>query len=104
MFGRRRQEHVRADVSLLSSWLSTIMSARSGTGTPVPYDELPITVGTCQLIADALSAMPMHASDLDGNPVDEFYAVLERPNPEEDRGETVHKIAQSMYWTGNAYA
>ena len=79
------------------------MSARSGTGMPVPYDELPITQGTCQLICDALAAMPIYPVDLDDNPTDETFPVLERPNPDEDRGETIHKIGQSMFWTGNAY-
>src|SRR5688572_18303864 len=101
VFGRRRQQHVRADVSLISSWLTALMTARSGTGMPVPYDELPITVGTCQLIADALAAMPLHPVDLDGRRTSDTFAVLEQPNPEEDRGETIHKIAQAMYWTGN---
>lgn len=80
------------------------MSARAGTGAPVPYDELPITQGVASLIADSLAAMDMYAVDLAGNPTGERFPILEQPNPDEDRAETIHKIAQAMFWTGNGYA
>lgn len=101
---KRRQRHVRSDVSLISQFLGELMSARAGTGTPVPYDELPITQGACTLICDALSVMELYPVDLEGERVDEHYPVLIQPDPDEDRGETIHKIGQSMFWTGNAFA
>lgn len=106
MFDRFRRSHVRADVSLVAQVIGQLAAVRAGTGTPVPYDQLPITQGTASLIADALAAMPLR-------PVDERtgaeldiarYPVLEQPNPEEDRADTVHKIAQALFWTGNAQA
>lgn len=102
---RRRDRHYRADVSLISQWIGELMSARAGTGTPVPYDQLPITQGVASLIADALAAMDVYAVDPAGArmPAGSF-PVLEQPDPDESRAETVHKIAQSMFWTGNAYA
>jgi len=105
MFGRRRERHLRADISLVDQWIAAAMSARAGTGTPVPYDQLPITQGTAQLIADALAAMPIRPVDeYTGDPIDQRFAILERPNPDEDRADTVHKIVQALYWTGNAEA
>jgi len=104
VFSIRRDRHSRADVSLISSWLSEALSARAGTGTPVPYDELPITQGVASLIADSLAAMDLYPVDLNGNPTGETFPILEQPNPDEDRAETIHKIAQSMFWTGNGYA
>lgn len=104
MFGRSRRQY-RADVSLVSSWLGALMEARSGNGVPVPYDQLPITQGAGSLIADALSVMPLYAINArTGVAIAEPFPVLEQPNPEEARGDTVVKIAQSLYWTGNAGA
>jgi phage portal protein BeeE len=100
---RRREEHFRAEVSLVAQYLQELMSARAGTGSPVPYDELPITQGACMLICDSLSVMELYPVDLEGDRVDELYPVLIQPNPDEDRGETIHKLGQSMFWTGNAF-
>lgn len=101
----RRQRKFRADVSLVSQVLGELLSARSGTGTPVPYDELPITQGAVMLIADAIASMDLVAVDAprNGAPVAGEFAVLRQPNPEEDRADTLHKIVQSLFWSGNAY-
>lgn len=100
---RRRQRHLRADVSLVTEVLGALMSARAGTGAAVPYDQLPITQGTASLIADALAAMPIYPVDeRTGAELSQRFVVLEQPNPDEDRADTVHKLAQSMFWTGNA--
>lgn len=79
------------------------MLIRSGTGTPVPYDELPITQGVTTLIADAVADMDLYAVDRDGRYTGVQYPVLETPNPDEDRADTLHKIVQSLMWKGNAY-
>lgn len=106
MFGRRRRErHARADISLIDQWVTAAYAARAGTGTPVPYDQLPITQGLASLIADALAAMPLYPVDqYTGERLDVRFAILEQPNPDEHRADTVHKIAQALFWTGNAVA
>ena len=104
MFGFR-DRHYRADVSLVSQVLGELMSARAGTGTPVPYDELPITQGVASLISDSLASMDIYAVNADGVRQPEgMFPILEQPDPDEDRADTVHKLAQSLFWTGNAYA
>lgn len=106
MFDRYRSRHLRADVSLVSQVIGQLAAVRAGTGTPVPYDQLPITQGSATLIADALAAMPLYPVDeRTGAPLDpDLYPVLQQPNPDEDRADTVHKIGQALYWTGNAQA
>lgn len=106
MFTRYRTRHLRADVSLVSQVIGQLAAVRAGTGVPVPYDQLPITQGTASLIADALAAMPIRPVDeRTGDELElDRYPVLRQPNPEEDRADTVHKIAQALYWTGNAQA
>lgn len=101
----RRNRHARADVSLVAQWIGELASVRAGQGAAVPYDQLPITQGTASLIADALAAMPLYAvNERDGTEVADRFEVLEQPSPDEHRADTVHKIAQSMFWTGNAEA
>ncbi len=110
MFTARRQRRFRQDVSLVSQWIAAMSSARAGSGTPVPYDQLPITQGTCSLICDALAAMDLYAVDeisgerVGGPDRGDTYNVLRQPNPEESRGETIVKLGNSLYWTGNAVA
>jgi phage portal protein BeeE len=121
MFERfRRRVHTRAtDVSLLTNAINLLRSARM-TGTAVGYDELPITQGIASLVADTLASMPLVGYDLEAfraagpdrfrrRNAGEFDlksqpAVLRRPDPDEDAGETVHKLAQAMFWTGTGYA
>lgn len=103
MFGLRRTSHVRADVSLITQFIQASTLARMDTGRPVPFDELPITQGVTTLIADAVADMDLYAVDRDGKAVTQRFAVLEQPNPDEDRADTIHKIVQSLMWTGNAY-
>jgi len=103
MFGRRTK-HTRSDLSVIDQWLQAAMSARTSTGQPVPFDELPITQGVTSLIADAIADMDLYAVDATGRPTGQQFNVLDKPNPDEDRADTLHKIVQSMMWTGNAYA
>ena len=102
---RHKDTFTRADISLITQWIGELAQVRAGTGAAVPYDQLPITQGTASLIADALGAMPLYPVDeRTGRPLDSRFPVLDQPNPDEDRADTVHKIAQSLYWTGNAQA
>lgn len=104
MFTSKRRRY-REDVSLVSQWLGYVSSVRAGHGSPVPYDQLPITQGTASLIADAIAVMDLYAVDeRTGQRVSEDYTVLRRPSPDESRGESLVKIVQSMFWTGNAGA
>jgi phage portal protein BeeE len=103
VFGRRSR-HVRSDVSAIESWLQLAIDARGATGLPVPADELPITQGIVTLIADAIADMDMYAVDDAGRPTGERFNVLTQPNPDEDRADTLHKLVQSLMWTGNGYA
>lgn len=85
--------------------IGELLSARAGNGVPVPYDELPITQGVASLLADVVGGMDLYPVDQStGTRIADRFAVLEQPNPEEDRGETVHKIVQALFWTGNAEA
>lgn len=102
MFGRRR--HVRQDISLIDAWIGQAMLARAQSGSPVPYDQLPVAVGLCNLIADALADMDLYAIDPAGRYAGQQFPVLEQPNPEEDRADTLHDLVQAMFWTGNAEA
>lgn len=89
----------------MSQWIGAMAAARGGQGVPVPYDELPITQGTCSLIADALAVMDLYAADqFTGDRLPDQFNVLRQPNPDESRGETIVKIVNSLYWTGNAEA
>jgi phage portal protein BeeE len=103
MFGRRKQ-HVRTDVSLVTQWIQQATLARMSSGRPVPYDELPITQGVVNLVADGIAAMDLYAVDKKGKAVATEFPVLEQPNPDEDREDTIHKAIQSLMWKGNIYA
>lgn len=107
VFGRKK--HVRADVSLIESVLGALIQQRSVTGTPVPADELPITQGLVTLIADAIGDMEMYPVDRPGNDpraqrLPDRFPILEQPDPDEERADTVHKIVQSLFWKGNGWA
>jgi phage portal protein BeeE len=111
MFGLVRKKHVRSDISLIESWIGQAMAARSQTGTALTVEELPIAQGLVALIADAIADMELYAVDAPGpkgKRVADTYAVLENPDPDEDRADTLHKIVQSMFWGGanggNAWA
>lgn len=95
---------MRADISLITNYLQLMQLSRAGTGMAVPYDELPITQGLANLIADAVADMDLYAIDSRGRPLPDRFPVLEQPNPDEDRADTIHKIVQALFWEGNAYA
>lgn len=103
-FRARRSAHLRADISLITNWLQQMQLSRAGTGVPVPVDELPITQGLVNLIADGIADMDLYPVDARGRWTREVFPVLEQPNPDEDRADTLHKIVQSLYWEGNANA
>jgi phage portal protein BeeE len=66
----------------------------------VPVEQLPVAVGLANLHADVLAAMPMTTTaGRRGTQPD----VVTRPNPEETRHATQHKLVQSIFWTGNGY-
>lgn len=95
-----------ADRSPVELLLDDLRAARVGAD-GLRYDELPITVGLATLHADVVSSLPLRAVDADGNPATGRNAapvILSQPDPDEDVADTVHKIAQSLYWTGNAFA
>lgn len=106
-------------MSLITSVLGELLSARAGTGTPVPYDELPIYQGMATLIADCIADMDLYSVDVPPgrchdciagrhepitHRVAEVFPVLDQPDPDEDRADTLHKIVQSLFGTGNAWA
>lgn len=94
----------RSDVSLITDALAAMMAGRAD-GIPVPVDELPICQGIASLVTDVIAGMDLHAVDArTGTRVRATPNVLERPNPDEDRGETLAKLVQSMFWTGEAFA
>lgn len=96
MFGRSAR-HRRSDVSLVTEVLAAIKSARV-VGAPIPVEQLPVAVGLANLHADVLSAMPLTTGTRRTPP------VIVQPNPDESRQTTVHKLVQSVWWTGNGYA
>lgn len=73
-------------------------------GSRYAIDELPITQGLAQLHADVIASAEMYAEDSSGRRVVNTPAVLVQPDPDEDRMVTLHKLVQSLWWEGNAYA
>lgn len=74
-------------------------------GAELAVDELPVTQGLAQLHADVIASTALEAIDeRTGQPVVYQPDVVLAPDPLEDRFETVHKLVQSMFWTGNAWA
>jgi phage portal protein BeeE len=97
MFDRRRQRRTRSDVSLVTEVIVALGAARVA-GAPIPVRELPVAVGLANLHADVLAAMPLVTGGRGTTP-----EVIRRPNPDESRHSTVHKLVQSAWWTGNAF-
>lgn len=98
VFSARRARRTRSDVSLVTEVIAALQAARVA-GAPIPVEQLPVAVGLVNLHADVLASIPMRlASGRDRRRT----AMLERPNTDEDRFYTVHKIVQSAMWTGNA--
>lgn len=71
---------------------------------PITVDQLPIVQGLANLHADMISQFPLYAVDSAGRRVKNTPDVLEQPDPSEPRGETLHAIVQSLWYTGNAVA
>lgn len=95
----RLARRTRADVSLVTEVIAAMQASRLA-GQPIPVEELPVAIGLCNLHADVLAAMPMTVDTRDRR-IREFIA---QPNPEEPRQVTQHKVVQSLWWTGNAWA
>ncbi|MCU1361273.1 MAG: Phage portal protein, partial [Ilumatobacteraceae bacterium] len=95
-----RRRH-RSEVSVQSQ-VDRLRAARS-VGTELAVDELPICQGLAQLHADVISSLDMYATQ-NGKRVTTTPDLLEQPDPTEDRQSTVHKLVQSLWWDGNAYA
>jgi|CXWL01.1.fsa_nt_gi phage portal protein BeeE len=85
--------------------LAVVQDARANGGTPVPVNQLPVVQGLAQLHADTVAFMPFAAHDRrTGRPVANQPDIVEQPDPTEDRETTVHKIVQSIWYRGNAWA
>lgn len=75
-----------------------------GTASPITVDQLPIVQGLANLHADMVSQFPLNAvEEATGALITDQFAVLVQPDPTEPLGETLHKIVQSMWYTGNAF-
>jgi hypothetical protein len=100
MFGRRKRSQPPAAIERGMS------AARYGrlAGTTYQIDQLPITQGLAQLHSDVIASAELYAEDVNGNRVVNTPSVLEQPDPDEDRMVTLHKLVQSLWWEGNAYA
>jgi len=102
MFGRRRKRSTSPELAIQRE-LSAARYNRVA-GTRYAIDELPITQGLAQLHADVIASAELYAEDQNGNRVVNTPAVLIQPDPDEDRMITLHKLVQSLWWEGNAYA
>jgi phage portal protein BeeE len=88
--------------STIEAKISRAQSARL-VAAQLTTDELPICQGLAILHADLISSLDVYAEQ-NGRRVANTPDLLEQPNPEEDRQDTLHKWVQSLWWTGNAYA
>lgn len=109
MFGLTRKARTAHRRTMIDDVIAELIAARMTPGVPVPVEELPIVQGLVMLIADAIADMELYAVDKPGNHpdaqrVDDEFAILQQPDPDEDRADTVHKIVQSLYWRGNAWS
>ena len=103
MFGRRRRERSTSPELGIQRGLNAAQFARVA-GTTYGIDQLPITQGLAQLHADVIASCELYAEDSTGRRVVNTPAVLVQPDPDEDRMVTLHKLVQSLWWEGNAYA
>jgi hypothetical protein len=81
----------------------TAAQAARSVSVSVAVDALPITQGLVQLTADVVSSLELSAvDDRTGRVLTDPPELLVRPDPREDRADTLHKIVQALYWGGNA--
>lgn len=91
----------RATVTL-EERLAQITALRTSSA-PITVDQLPVVQGLANLHADVISQFPLYACTADGVRLLGTPQILEQPDPAESRGETIHKIVQSLWYTGNAF-
>lgn len=108
MFRRRRSDpggplEDDAPHAAIRAQLADVSGARRDGWAPILPAELPVVVGLAQLHADTVASLTMTAVR-DGAPVRPTPPIVAQPDPDEAAGDTLHKIVQSLYWTGNAYA
>jgi phage portal protein BeeE len=98
-FRTRRTRRVRSDVSLVTDVLSAITASRLASE-PIDVDDLPVVIGLVNLHADVIAALELTST---ARGAGAYQRALERPNPEEPRRSTVHKLVQSIIKTGTGY-
>lgn len=82
--------------------IATVAGRRSDLS-PLGLGELPVLQGLATLHADTVAALTLRA-ERNAQPVSAQPAIVTRPDPDEPVGITVHKVVQSLFWHGNAYA
>lgn len=80
------------------------ISQRRAGAPPVLLEELPVVVGLANLHATTIAALRLEAVDGAGVARVTQPPIVTRPDPGEPAGDTMHKIAQSLWWRGNAWA
>lgn len=94
LFRRRRRS--------IDSQITKAQTARMSSQA-LQVEELPIAIGLANLHADLIASLDIAALDVrTGRPVANQPAVVVRPDPAEDRADTLHKIAHCLWWGGNA--
>jgi len=77
---------------------------RRSAGAPIILEELPVVIGLATLHATTIAALRLEATDAAGVPRRNQPGIVTRPDPGEPVGATLHKLGQSLWWTGNAWA
>lgn len=95
----RSTRRLRSDVSLVTEVLAALQAARLASE-PIAVDDLPVVIGLVNLHADVLAALELTSSARGAR---QFAQAFARPNPEEPRRRTVHKLIQSAIHTGTGY-
>lgn len=81
------------------------VTGRRAGGPPIILDELPVVVGLANLHANTVAALRLEAVDAStGERRSVQPPIVTRPDPGEPVGDTLHKLTQSLYWSGNAWA
>jgi hypothetical protein len=105
-FRRKRESGVAAGrraTPTLEERLAAITALRSSSA-PIAVDQLPVVQGLANLHADVIAQFPLYACTQDGVRILDTPQILVQPDPTESCAETVHKIVQSLWYTGNAFA
>lgn len=94
MFRRRRRS--------VEQRVQAAAAARQAT-ISLTVEDLPIAQGLVQLHADLVSSLELVALDeRTGRPVQYQPEIIAQPDPREDREDTLHKMVQALWWTGNS--